>query len=417
MTEIPQPESSVSQSLDAALEPFPYQLELVDYLKSQERDLWSWFASASYLSRYADSVRLDLLKATYRFDPPEHARIYELAHEAREELGIRAPVTIYQVTNSDELNAALAFVPGEVHLLLEGGVTRLLTEEELKAALAHELTHYVLWERFDGDFLVAHQLLGGVAGHPHAARSHLESARLFSLYMEIHADRGSLFVMKNPLATIRSLIKIQTGLADVHAESYLRQADEIFSHENVRTSQLTHPESFIRARALHDWSERQRDSFPEVARMIEGTTELDALDLVGQARLSGITRQLVAAFLTPKWLQTEAVLSHARKFFPDLIPGGVLDENLSRTIAVLDPTIRKYLSYVLLDFTVIDPDLEDVPIAAAIDASHRCGLGEPMIDLVTKELALPKKRLAKLEQERAQLLAAAERQAQSEASR
>lgn len=417
MTEIPRAQSSALQSLDIALEPFPYQLELVDYLKSQERDLWSWFASANYLSRYADAVRLDLLKATYRFDPAEHARLYELAQEARAELGIEAPVTIYQATNTDELNAVLAFVPGEVHIILHGRVITLLTEEELKAALAHELTHYVLWERFDRDFLVAHQLLGGIAGHPEAAPSHIESARLFSLYMEMHADRGSLFVMKDPLATIRSLIKIQTGLADVHAESYLRQADEIFSRENVRASQLTHPESFIRARALRDWSERQRESFPGIARMIEGEVELDALDLAGQARVTRITRQLVAAFLTPKWLQTEAVLSHARKFFPGLTPAGAFHDDLKRTIAALDPSVQKFLSYVLLDFAVIDPDLEDLPIAAVIDASHRCGLGEQMLALVTKELSIPKKRLAKLEQDREKLLAAAARQAQSEPGR
>ncbi|HEU4887354.1 MAG TPA: M48 family metalloprotease [Thermoanaerobaculia bacterium] len=407
MTEIPP-----ASTLDAALELFPYQRELVAYLKSEERDLWAWFASAKYLTKYAESVRLELLKATYRFDPVEHAKIYARAQAACEVLGVDAPVTIYQATQTDELNAALAFVPGEVHIILHGAVTSLLTEEELQAALAHELTHYVLWSRFDRDLLIAHRLLEGIASHPNASASHVESASLFALYLEIHADRGALVVMQEPMAPIRSLIKLQTGLTDIHAESYLRQADEIFSRERVKSQQLTHPESFIRARALREWSQHGRESFAEIARMIEGTDVIDRLDLVGQVRLSHLTRRLLSAFLAPQWLRTEAVLAHARRFFPDLQPSGAIDDDLAHTIAALDPSVQRYLAYVLLDFAVADPELEDVPVAAVIEAATRCGMGEQMLALIVKEIALPKKRLAKLEEQRAQMLAAAERQAE-----
>jgi hypothetical protein len=408
MTEIPP-----ASTLDAALEWFPYQRELIAYLKSEERDLWSWFASARYLARYAESIRHELLKATYRFDRAEHAKIYARAQAACDVLGVDAPVTIYQATNTDQLNAALAFVPGEVHIILHGAVTSLLTDEELQAALAHELTHYVLWSRFDRELLIAHRLLDGIASHPNAAASHIESASLFALYLEIHADRGALVVMQEPMAAIRSLIKVQTGLADIHAESYLRQADEIFARERVKSQQLTHPESFIRARALREWSLRGRDAFAEIARMIEGTDAIDALDLVGQVRLSNLTRRLLSAFLAPRWMQTDAVLAHARRFFPDLQPSGVIDEDFAHTIAALDPSVQRYLAYVLLDFVVADPELEDVPIAAVIETATRCGMGEQMLALMVKELALPKKRLAKLEEQRAQMLAAAERQAEA----
>lgn len=418
MTELPPAAPSASNppsgNLEAALAPFPYQLELVEYLRSAERDLWTWFASAGYLAQYAESIRHELLKATYRFDPAEHPRIYQLAAEAREALGLDVPITIYQATHAEELNAALAFIPGEAHIILHGGVTTLLTDDELKAALAHELTHYLLWDRFDRDLLVAHQMLGAMADHPNAAPSHLESARLFALYLEIHADRGSLFVMRDAMVTVRSLIKIQTGLADVHAESYLRQADEIFARERVKARQLTHPESFIRARALRDWSERGRKSFAETARMIEGTNDLESLDLVAQNRLSRVTRQLLAGFLAPKWFHTDAILGHARKFFPDFQPGGVLDEDLGRDIGAMDPSAQKYLAYTLLDFAVADPELEDVPIAAVLETSSRIGLYDSMLDLLGKELAFPKKRLAKLDKERAATLAAADRQAAGE---
>jgi len=49
---------------------------------------------------------------------------------------------------------------------------------------------------------------------------------------------------------ISSLIKVQTGLVDAQAESYLKQSEEIFGQAEIKTEGLTRPESFIRARAL-----------------------------------------------------------------------------------------------------------------------------------------------------------------------
>ena len=41
------------------LEPLPYHVELRDYLKSRERDLWNWFASARAQSDYTVNLRMD----------------------------------------------------------------------------------------------------------------------------------------------------------------------------------------------------------------------------------------------------------------------------------------------------------------------------------------------------------------------
>src|SRR5205814_5452318 len=50
------------------LEPLPYHIELRDYLKSEERELWNWFASAQAKADYTENLRLELLKSTYRLD-------------------------------------------------------------------------------------------------------------------------------------------------------------------------------------------------------------------------------------------------------------------------------------------------------------------------------------------------------------
>ena len=95
-----------------------------------------------------------------------------------------------------------------------------------------------------------------MAGDANADPLHVESARLCDLYTEVFADRGSLLAAGSAADAIAALLKVETGLAEVCAESYLRQADEIFAQASPRAEQLTHPEAFIRARALALWESK-----------------------------------------------------------------------------------------------------------------------------------------------------------------
>src|SRR6266481_3765599 len=88
------------------LQPLPYHLELRDYLKSHERELWNWFASAQAKADYTENLRLELLKSTYRLDADGHD----------------IPVTLYQAQNSPQLNAALFYIPGRGHIVFSGPV-------------------------------------------------------------------------------------------------------------------------------------------------------------------------------------------------------------------------------------------------------------------------------------------------------
>jgi hypothetical protein len=80
--------------------------------------------------------------------------------------------------------------------------------------LAHELAHHQLWEASGGDFLVADRLLLGAANDPRVARSHYQTAGRYRL------------------------------------------CTEIFSREEATTHGIDHPETFIRARSLRLWAER-----------------------------------------------------------------------------------------------------------------------------------------------------------------
>src|SRR6266566_1860569 len=95
--------SSNGNSVDAperSLEPLPYHVELRDYLKSDERELWNWFASAQAKADYTENLRMELLKSTYRLDADGHPELYQSVEEARIRLQLDIPVTLYQAQNS-----------------------------------------------------------------------------------------------------------------------------------------------------------------------------------------------------------------------------------------------------------------------------------------------------------------------------
>jgi hypothetical protein len=418
VTGIPTAEGAAGPTRDLAsiLAPLPFHREVVEYLKAQEAEQWRWFSSTAFLEEYAATTRLELLKSCYRFDPADHADLYALVGEVRERLGLEAPVTLYQSQNASGMNAALCYVPREAHLVLEGPIRATLSVDELRALVAHELTHYLLWERREGELLVADQMLGAMSSHPRAEASHVETARLFRLYLEVHCDRAALAVCPDPLVGISSLIKVQTGLVDAQAEGYLKQSEEIFGQTEVKTEGLTHPESFIRARALKLWAEAGEGAEAEIARMIEGAADLGRLSLLGQQRWSGLTRRLLALFLEPAWLRTEPILAHARLFFPDLEPGAGEDRaGLAGAFDGVADSMRRYASYVLLDLATVDRSLEQAPLAAALRLSEELGLGETFLAVAGEELELPKRSLGRLKKDAAALVAAAAAERPAEA--
>ena len=393
--------------MSRALTPLPYHLELRDYLKAHERELWNWFASARARTDYTESLRLDLLKSAYRLDADSHAEIHRAIAEVREKLSLDVSVTAYQAQDSHGLNATLFYIPGEAHLVFSGPLLTLLQGEELKSVIGHELAHYHLWAAEGGEFHIADQLLQTVAQDPRAGASHEQSARWFQLYTEIFADQGSLAVTEAVEPVIAGLVKIQTGLANVSAASYLKQAEEIFRQTNTPTEGVTHPETFIRARALDLWAKGDPAAHAEIRRMIEGVASVDELDVLGQRRLTQATQRLIGQLLRPKWFQTEAVLGHAKSYFPDFTPDDAAGDALPEP-AFSEAGLQRYFAFVLLDFAAVDPELERLPLVAALELSRHLGWEDTFDKLAAKELRLKAREVKKLRESAAEMLAQAE---------
>lgn len=400
--------SDVAAPPATALAPLSYLREVVAYLKATEPELWLWASSAEVRGEFAEEMRTGLLKANYRLDAEGHPELVERCATVAQRLGVTVPITLYQATGGLCMNAMLCHFPGEAHIVFSGPILATLKGAELDAVLAHELAHFRLWEMDGGDFLVADRLLMAAANDPRAAASHAQTARRFRLYTEIFADRGSFAGCGQLDAAVAALVKTETGLPEVSPSSYLRQADEIFSREGAATKELDHPETFIRARALRLWAENDASLEAWLAATIEGPLALDELDLAGQQRMAKLTRRFLGEVLRPAWLQSPPLLAHARAFFPDFAPASAPDESVATELRSADTATREYLCYLLLDFAVIDRDLEDVPLAAALDWSERLEIPQQFEKLALKELGIGKRQLNKLKKESAEMLAKAE---------
>jgi Zn-dependent protease with chaperone function len=390
--------------------PMPYHRAIVAHLRDREPELWSWFASTQKRLEEADTVRLDLLKSTYRLEPQAQPKLYELANAVRERLGLTCRVTLYQAQTGNALNAALAYLPGEAHLILAGPLANVLTETELRAVLAHELAHYLLYEADQGHYLVAADLLRALSTDPAAGQAASESFRLYGLWTEVYADRWAHRVCSDVSAAVAALIKIETGLNEVSASSYLRQADEIVAKASEATSGLSHPEAYIRARALRLWAEQGEQAQAEIESMIQDGLSLQRLDFLGQARAADLTMHFLQSLLSPRWYQTDAVMGHAKRFFADFAI-----QTDRQDLAVLksqldsgDRSLRDYLCYLMLDFATVDRDLGDVALAASVVLARRLGIDERFAELAQKELGIAKKVFGKIDEEAESILAKTE---------
>jgi len=209
---------------------------------------------------------------------------------------------------------------------------------------------------------------------------------------------------------ITGLLKIATGLSEVNADSYLQQAEAIFAAEpGTQAATPTHPENFIRTRAIRLWQDQREAAEPIITKMIEGLADLDRLDLFSQARLHSLTRDVVQELLRPEWTRTEMVRGLANQYFPGLtdfgaggadIASGETDiasketdirNRLAAALTGAQPSIHDYFSYLLLDFALVDPSLEDGLLGRGLAFAEEAGLSafEP---LCKKELQLGEKK-------------------------
>jgi len=378
------------------LTPLPYHRRVCDYFRQQTKT-WDYFALAKNKEEQLTEFKTELLKNTYKFDPVADAGIYGKLDLVKSKLELTSlPVTVYQAQYTEELNAAIVYFNQEAHIVFSGPVVTLLTEDELLAVLAHELTHVKLYSLLEGELEVADRIITAIANNHSSEAAYYETARLFRLYTEIFCDRGALMVTGSYEPVITSLVKMSTGLQQIQAESYLRQADEIFAADaKTRSAGLSHPENFIRAKAIQLWHNQATDVEKTVSDMVQHNIELDRLDIFQQQEMTALSRRFLQLFLKPKWIQSTLVISLARQYFADFAwdETAVLDAEFVEKLNGFHSSIKDYLAYVLFDFVMVDPSLEQVPAGWAFQFAEDAQLKEQLDAIVRKEGKLSDKKL------------------------
>jgi len=382
--------------MPADLEPLPQHRRLADWLFLEEREVWDWFAKKEREATNEEEVRLSLLRDTYRLEAEAHPEVFREIEAACAALRIDAKVFVYQAQQATEPNAAVCHLRDEVHVIFSGPILSLLTPDELRGVIGHELAHYCIWKMEGGRFHLAERILESSAAHPAAQPVHARSARLWRLATELLADRGAYLATGCLEAAVEGLVKTTTGLAQVSAKNYLAQAKEIFSKSRPKTDQLSHPETFMRARVLQLWVDKDASLDDTIARLLESEDGLDDLTLVQQADLTALTRRLLSHLLEPAWFQTDAVLAHARQFFRDFQPS--VDAALLTELAIRPASHREYFAQVMLDFCAVDPDLGDPAISRCLAFARDLECLGVFEKLLTKELKVKARDLKKLKE-------------------
>ncbi|MDP5076624.1 MAG: M48 family metalloprotease [Nonlabens sp.] len=381
------------------IEPFPYHKALRDHLKGRAKT-WQWFKDEKIKTQQIESFKKELLKNTYRLDKDSHGKLYEIAATVCVDLQIDAQVTFYQENNSLQLNASISVIDTEAHVVLSGNVLQLLDDNQLKALLAHELSHYLFFKIEDGDYEVTQRIILALANDSRSEDSMIETARIFQLYLELFCDAGAFKSCREHYTVIQALIKLNTGLAEVNAQSYLDQAKEIMSQDDEATNQQTHPESYIRSIAL-DLKARNTPAYhEELHKLIEGKWDINSLDIFEQDKTRELTRDFIQLILKPQWMNSSAVRNLAQQFFPDFTSKKELDiTKLVDRLNYTTPSTKSYLCYVLLDFTRVDSELEKLPLAHTLEIAELLGLIEDYERILRKELKLAVRSFKELKME------------------
>lgn len=369
-----------------------YHNHLVEYFKKQSKT-WKWFANAKVQDQQRNEYQKQLLKNSYRLSEDTEPEIYTLVQKAKEALNIVKNVTVYQELDAIETNARVSYDDNEIHIVLSGSLIKNLSESELLSVIGHELSHIVFYTLQNGEFEITSRIIHSIANDARSDNTMIETARLYRLYTELFCDRGALLVVNDINTVISALVKVSTGLDKVSAANYLKQAHEICKEDNFGSSGQTHPETFLRAIALELWS--NNNNCETVEKLIDKRWGLDSLDIFKQKKLHTLTLHLLHIITKPKWMRSEMVHAHGRQYFPQFVYNDLvyLESDLKQLCHDADDTIREYLCYVLLDFALLDPELEQAPLGHALLIAEELEINKTFKQLLKKELKITAKAL------------------------
>jgi Zn-dependent protease with chaperone function len=214
-------------------------------------------------------VRIDMTGDSLRLSPRQCSSIYEIFRDACSTLDM--PVPELFLKQNPQPNA-LAIGMERHTVVLTSSLVDMMTEDELRYVMAHELGHIKSGHMLYRTMAVFLTYIGLAAARKMPLIDLVTQAVVIAFYdwsrkSELTADRAGLLGVQNPDTAVRALLKLAGGgtryTHELNIEEFLKQADD---YEDLDTSILdafykleitvhqTHPFPALRARELDNWS-------------------------------------------------------------------------------------------------------------------------------------------------------------------
>jgi Zn-dependent protease with chaperone function len=231
-------------------------------------------------------MRIQLLGQAIHVTPKQCSKIYRLFREAADILDMHEPDLF--LASNPYINA-FTFGVERPFIVIQSGLVDLLTEDELRAVLGHELGHvkagHVLYRSiayFLGHIATRILGLGGIGTMGLAVALYDWSRK-----SELTADRAELLVTQNVETCLNLHMKLASGSRSVfdqiNHEEFLKQADTYEDLEYNTLNKvykfmqeiwLSHPVPVFRAKEIKAWSESKQ--YKEILAGRYPTEDLDA---------------------------------------------------------------------------------------------------------------------------------------------
>lgn len=176
---------------------------------------------------WRDVARTELLGTAVKVSDSQYPRVFEAAKRAGAALNVRVPVIF--AAPSTSIKVKVLGTDDSPHLIVNLELAEKLADDELVAAIGHELAHVQ-----NGHILFAtalHYLNNSAAFFVRwAVQPAIMTLQAWSRRAEVTCDRGALLAVRDLDKTLQALVKLELGLdkgSAFNADEYLKSLPDV----------------------------------------------------------------------------------------------------------------------------------------------------------------------------------------------